>query len=125
MDTHTYSSSMEETRVSSEHFKRTIDNAGFSEPALKRPLDILISSTMLLFSAPVSLLIAAAIKLEDGGPIFYRQRRWGRFGKPFTVLKFRTMIPDADKKFGLLHAKVNDQRITRVGKILRGAGLDE
>lgn len=125
MDTHTYSSSIEETSVSSKHLKQKVSQAVFSEPALKRPLDLLISFMMLLFSAPISMLIAAAIKLEDGGPIFYRQRRWGRFGKQFTVLKFRTMVPDADKKFGLLQAKVNDRRITRVGKILRGAGLDE
>src|SRR5262245_24490645 len=52
-------------------------------PLLKRPLDILISSIMLLLSAPVSLFIAIAIKLEDGGPVFYRQKRWGRFGKTF------------------------------------------
>jgi len=94
-------------------------------PLLKRPLDILISSIMLLLSAPVSLFIAIAIKLEDGGPVFYRQKRWGRFGKTFMVLKFRTMIPDADKIFGLKQAKENDRRITRVGRILRATGLDE
>ena len=48
------------------------------EPLLKRPLDVTLSSLMLILSAPVSLLIALAIKLEDGGPIFYRQERWGR-----------------------------------------------
>lgn len=95
------------------------------EPLLKRPLDLLLSSGMLLASAPVSMLVALAIKLEDGGPVFYRQERWGRFGEKFTVLKFRTMIPDADKKFGLKQAGVNDHRITRVGRILRAAGLDE
>jgi lipopolysaccharide/colanic/teichoic acid biosynthesis glycosyltransferase len=66
-----------------------------------------------------------AIKLEDGGPVFYRQQRWGRFGKKFMVFKFRTMIPDADKKFGLKQAKENDQRVTRIGRILRATGLDE
>src|SRR5262245_31237254 len=95
------------------------------EPFLKRPLDVIISSVMLLLSAPVSGIIAFAIKLEDGGPVFYRQQRWGRFGKKFMVLKFRTMIPDADIKFGLKQAKENDQRITRVGRILRATGLDE
>lgn len=125
MDTHTFSSAMEETSVSSPSNAKTDDAQEFNEPFLKRPLDILISTAMLVASAPVTLLIAAAIKLEDGGPVFYRQRRWGRFGKQFTVLKFRTMIPDADQKFGLRPAKVNDQRITRVGKTLRAAGLDE
>ena len=97
----------------------------FREPLLKRWLDIIISLTMLLFSIPICLLIAIAIKLEDGGPVFYRQERWGRFGKKFMVFKFRTMIPDADKKYGLRQAKENDHRITRVGRILRAAGLDE
>jgi lipopolysaccharide/colanic/teichoic acid biosynthesis glycosyltransferase len=95
------------------------------EPLLKRPLDLFLSSFMLLLSAPVSILIAIAIKLEDGGPVFYRQKRWGREGKSFTVFKYRTMIPDADQKFGLQQAGVNDRRITRVGRILRATGLDE
>jgi lipopolysaccharide/colanic/teichoic acid biosynthesis glycosyltransferase len=80
---------------------------------------------MLLMSAPISILVAIAIKLEDGGPVFYRQQRWGRWGKRFTVFKFRTMVPDADKKFGLKQASVNDHRITRVGRILRATGFDE
>jgi lipopolysaccharide/colanic/teichoic acid biosynthesis glycosyltransferase len=100
-------------------------NSKCPEPLLKRPLDIIISSIMLLLSAPVSFFIAIAIKLEDGGPVFYRQERWGRFGKKFMVLKFRTMIPEADKKFGLKQAKENDHRITRAGRILRATGLDE
>lgn len=80
---------------------------------------------MLLLSSPLSILVAIAIKLGDGGPVFYRQQRWGRFGKPFSVLKFRTMIADADQKFGLKQAEENDQRITRVGRWLRATGLDE
>jgi len=100
-------------------------NKQHRDPLLKRPLDILISSIMILLSAPVSCFIAFAIKLEDGGPVFYRQERWGRYGKKFMVFKFRTMIPDADIKFGLKQAKENDQRITRVGRILRATGLDE
>lgn len=95
------------------------------EPHLKRPLDFTLASIMLLCSAPVSLLIAAAIKLEDGGPVFYRQERWGRGGKRFRVYKFRTMAPDSDQKFGVQQAKQNDDRITRVGRRLRAMGLDE
>ncbi len=95
------------------------------EPLLKRPLDVALSLLMLLVSAPVSILVAIVIKLEDGGPVFYRQQRWGRFGKRFSVLKFRTMIADADQKFGLKQAVENDQRVTRVGRILRATGLDE
>jgi lipopolysaccharide/colanic/teichoic acid biosynthesis glycosyltransferase len=97
----------------------------FREPLLKRSLDFVMSSAMILASIPFSLLIAIIIKLEDRGPIFYRQERWGRFGRKFMVLKFRTMIPDADKKFGLRQATENDHRITRVGRFLRAAGLDE
>ena len=71
------------------------------EPLLKRPLDIVLSLLMLIPSLPVSIVIALAIKLEDGGPVFYRQERWGRGGKRFWAYKFRTMVPDADKEFGV------------------------
>jgi lipopolysaccharide/colanic/teichoic acid biosynthesis glycosyltransferase len=80
---------------------------------------------MFPFFILITLAIAILIKLEDRGPIFYRQERWGRYGKRFMVFKFRTMIPDSDKKYGLKQAKVNDHRITRVGRYLRAAGLDE
>jgi len=134
MDTQTHPTPVDETTVLSDQvvIRIKIDSKfpappekEFREPLLKRPLDVLISLTMLLMSVPLSLLVAIAIKLEDGGPVFYRQWRWGRFGKKFTVLKFRTMIPDSDKKFGLRQAKENDQRITSVGRILRGCGMDE
>ncbi len=95
------------------------------EPVLKRPLDVVLSTLMLLFSTPVSLLIALAIKLEDGGPIFYRQERWGRGGTRFRAYKFRTMVPHSDRVFGIKQATENDARITRVGRILRSMGLDE
>lgn len=95
------------------------------EPWLKRPLDITLSSLMLIVSAPVWLLIALAIKLEDGGPVFYFQERWGRGGATFKVRKFRTMIPDSDKRYGILQARANDNRITRVGTFLRATGMDE
>ena len=80
---------------------------------------------MLVLSIPVFLPIALAIKLEDGGPIFYRQERWGKGGARFRVYKFRTMLPEADQRFGLKQAGENDHRITRVGRILRAMGLDE
>ena len=95
------------------------------EPWLKRPLDVTLSSLMLILSAPVSLLIALAIKLEDGGPIFYRQERWGRGGARFKAYKFRTMVPHSDRVFGIKQATENDTRITRVGSVLRAMGLDE
>jgi lipopolysaccharide/colanic/teichoic acid biosynthesis glycosyltransferase len=95
------------------------------EPLLKRPLDVALSTLMLILSAPVSLLIALAIKLEDGGPIFYRQERWGRGGTRFRAFKFRTMVPHSDQVFGIKQATENDSRITRVGRVLRAMGLDE
>ena len=95
------------------------------EPLLKRPLDLVLASIGLLLSAPLWALIALAIKLEDGGPVFYMQRRWGRQQQIFLVRKFRTMIPDADKRFGIKQAREHDGRITRVGGFLRACGMDE
>jgi lipopolysaccharide/colanic/teichoic acid biosynthesis glycosyltransferase len=92
---------------------------------LKRLLDICLSSLMLAVSAPVSLIIALAIKLEDGGPVFYRQERWGWKGRKFKAFKFRTMVPDSDRLYGIRPAEENDPRITRVGRVLRNMGLDE
>jgi len=95
------------------------------EPFLKRPLDIILSTFMLIVSLPVSVLIALAIKLEDCGSILYRQERWGRNGSHFRAYKFRTMAANSDQDFGIKQAKENDPRITRVGLVLRSTGLDE
>src|ERR687885_207904 len=89
------------------------------EPLLKRPFDILLSGLMLAISAPFWAVIALAIKVEDGGPVFYRQERWGRGQTRFHVLKFRTMVPDADRHGVVRQAAANDHRITRVGRLLR------
>ena len=83
------------------------DTARVRESFLKRPLDILLSLSMMLLSMPIWLLIALAIKLEDGGPAFYRQERWGRNGKRFRAYKFRTMVPNSDQEFGIIQAKEN------------------
>lgn len=96
-----------------------------SEPLLKRPLDFILASIGLLLSAPLWVIIALAIKLEDGGPMLYTQERWGRGGSKFRVRKFRTMVPNSDQEFGLKQATENDHRITRVGRLLRATGLDE
>lgn len=95
------------------------------EPLLKRPFDFVVSGIGLILSAPLWAIIALAIKLDDGGPIFYEQERWGRDGRTFRVRKFRTMIADADAKFGARPAQHNDTRITRPGRWLRASGLDE
>jgi lipopolysaccharide/colanic/teichoic acid biosynthesis glycosyltransferase len=75
------------------------------EPFLKRPLDVILSTIMIILSLPVSVPIGLAIRLEDGGPIFYRQERWGRGGSRFRAYKFRTMIASSDKEFGLKQAR--------------------
>jgi lipopolysaccharide/colanic/teichoic acid biosynthesis glycosyltransferase len=92
---------------------------------MKRPLDVILSFIMIILSLPVSLPIALAIKLEDGGPVFYRQERWGRNGTRFRAYKFRTMVADSDTVFGIRQATENDSRITRTGRLLRAMGLDE
>lgn len=92
------------------------------EPLLKRPLDVALATAMIVMTLPLWMIIAMAIKVEDGGPIFFRQERWGRGGHSFWVYKFRSMVPNADRH---RQAAVNDRRITRVGKVLRAMGLDE
>ena len=95
------------------------------EPFLKRPLDSILSILMMIFSVPASLPLALVIKLEDGGPVFYNQERWGRGGTRFRAYKFRTMVANSDEEFGLTQASENDPRVTKVGQILRAIGLDE
>ena len=91
---------------------------------VKRITDILISGVGLIVFSPIMLLEALAIKLEDGGPVFFRQPRVTKGGKQFNVLKFRTMIVDADKYKKRL-ASQNDDRITKVGRVLRKLRIDE
>ena len=91
----------------------------------KRVLDFTLASVALVVSAPVWLALALAIKLDDSGPVFYKQMRWGRHKRPFQVFKFRSMVADADKRFGAVQAGENDPRFTRVGRFLRATSLDE
>ena len=91
----------------------------------KRALDTLLAGVGLLSSSPLCGLIALAIKLEDRGPIFYGQDRVGKGGKVFQVLKFRSMVPDAEGAVGPLQSAHGDARVTRVGRFLRATALDE
>jgi lipopolysaccharide/colanic/teichoic acid biosynthesis glycosyltransferase len=91
----------------------------------KRMLDVLLSGTGLVLSAPLWVLGAMAIKLEDGGPVFYSQDRVGHGGRHFRVLKFRSMIHNADAKVGALQASAHDPRVTRVGRFMRATAFDE
>ena len=96
-----------------------------AERVVKRAMDIFLSAIVLLVLSPLMLLIAAAIKLEDGGPVFFRQKRLTRNGREFDILKFRSMVVDAEKYAGAVLATDNDPRITRVGRIIRPFRLDE
>lgn len=92
--------------------------------ALSRAIDVCFSVAGLLIAAPVLLLAAAAIKLDSRGPLLYRQERTGRYGRPFHVVKLRTMREDAEKD-GPTFTAQGDSRVTRVGHILRMTRLDE
>ncbi len=94
-------------------------------PPAKRALDIVLSGLGLIGSAPLWALLALAIKLEDGGAVFYRQERAGEGGSPFHALKFRSMIPDAEAKVGAAQAREHDPRVTRVGRLMRATAMDE
>ena len=94
-------------------------------PPAKRALDVMLSGTGLVCSSPLWLLIALAIKAEDGGPIFYSQDRAGEGGRVFRAWKFRSMIPDAERHVGALQAVENDPRVTRVGRLMRATAMDE
>ncbi|MEO6239604.1 MAG: sugar transferase [Vicinamibacterales bacterium] len=92
---------------------------------LKRVFDCLLAGAGLAASAPLWLVFAAAIKLEDGGPVFFRQERVGRGGGVFMAFKFRSMRPDAESGVGAIQAAANDPRVTRVGRFMRATAMDE
>ena len=91
----------------------------------KRLLDLLVSSFAILFSAPLMLAIAIAIKTDSPGPVFYRQSRIGLNNKEFDVYKFRSMHNDAEKNTGATLATKNDNRLTKVGEFIRKTRIDE
>lgn len=120
----------------------TVDDARLQDAlylAAKRTLDIVVAATLLLLLLPVFIVVGLAIKLDSRGPVFYRAQRIGRFGRSFTVLKFRSMRADADPSAhaafirSLLKETTTcavykvpaDRRITRVGAALRRTSLDE
>ena len=92
---------------------------------VKRTLDIGISAAALVALSPLFAVIAAAIRLSDRGPVFYRQRRMGLDGRPFDILKFRSMVVDAEERSGPTWASEDDARRTGVGAFLRRWSLDE
>lgn len=102
---------------------------------VKRLLDVLVSALMLVFLSPVFLVTALAIKLDNPGPVFFKQTRVGKWGRLFTMYKFRSMIVGADKmkeqlldqdeSGGVTFKMKHDPRITRTGRIIRKLSLDE
>ena len=93
--------------------------------AVKRTIDVVVAVVVLVLTAPLSVLVALLVKLEDGGPVIFSQRRVGRHGVPFTLHKFRSMRVDAEAETGPTWARANDPRVTRVGRWLRSLGIDE
>lgn len=100
---------------------RILSNA---EVFLKRAFDISVSLATMALLSPMYLGLALAVRLDSKGPIFYRQERIGKWGKPFKIIKFRTMRTDAEK-FGPALSQENDPRVTKVGRFLRKTRLDE
>lgn len=95
-----------------------------AERSAKRAVDLLAASFGLIVLSPVMLLIAILIKLDSPGPVLYRGVRAGRYGVPFRILKFRTMVTDAESLGGPTTG-TNDPRVTRIGRLLRRTKLDE
>ena len=91
----------------------------------KRLFDIVFSLLAIIIFSPIMLIIALAIKIDDGGPIFFRQDRVTNDGKVFSILKFRSMIVNAEKNGEVIPATDHDPRITRVGRVIRAIRVDE
>ncbi|MGN0793736.1 MAG: sugar transferase [Aristaeellaceae bacterium] len=91
---------------------------------LKRMADVLVSALLLVLLSPVFLLLAAAIRLDSPGPVFFRQVRVTQYGREFRIFKFRTMVSGADR-LGSLVTIGGDSRVTRVGRLIRRCRLDE
>jgi exopolysaccharide biosynthesis polyprenyl glycosylphosphotransferase len=92
---------------------------------LKRGLDLLLAGVGLLLAIPLLIVIAVAVRLSGPGPVLFRQLRLGEGGRTFTLVKFRTMIDGAEKPGEAVWAHANDARVTRLGRLLRKARLDE
>ncbi|MCQ2181887.1 MAG: sugar transferase [Bacteroidales bacterium] len=95
------------------------------ERSAKRLSDLLVSTILIVFFSPLMLVIVLIIIINDGKPAIFRQERIGRFGRPFNILKFRTMNLDAEKSGPVLYGGDDDPRLTKVGKFLRKHHLDE
>ena len=97
----------------------------FDQRFWKRCIDLLISVPLFILASPFMLLVALAIKIGDGGPVFYHQTRCTKDNRQVSILKFRSMVVDAEKDGEAVLAKENDNRITPVGRVIRATRLDE
>lgn len=104
-----------------------VNNFGPSQldKIVKRGFDIFFALVFLVITSPIFLITAIAIKLQDGGPAFYKQIRLTQYGRPFEIIKFRSMRMDAEKEGHAMLAKEHDDRITRVGRFIRSCRIDE
>ena len=93
--------------------------------ATKRAADVIVSAATLILLAPALAVIAAVVRLSDGGSVLYRQTRVGLDGHRFTIIKFRTMLEQAERDLGAIWSVPNDPRCTRIGYYLRRSGFDE
>lgn len=102
-----------------------VSSLSIEQRFVKRLLDLFISLVGVIVASPFMVICALAVKLCDRGPVFYKQKRITENGREFSVLKFRTMIVDAEKQSGSVWAAKDDDRITTVGRMLRKLRLDE
>lgn len=107
------------------YLSRNYDGLAWDQRFVKRLVDVVISGLLLLITCPFFLIIAAAIKCTDHGPVFFTQQRLTLNGQEFPIYKFRTMVVDAEKKSGPVKAGDHDPRILPVGRFLRATRLDE
>lgn len=98
---------------------------GIARDVIKRLFDLLVSGTFLLITLPLMLLTGLLIRLESRGPVFYTQERVGQYGKTFTIYKFRSMYTNAEKDGRPVWASQNDDRTTRIGRLIRRLRIDE
>jgi len=98
---------------------------GVYNRVVKRILDIVLAALALILLSPLLLLTMLAIKLNSKGPVFFKQTRLGRGGKEFKIIKFRTMVVNAEHIGSGVYSNDDDPRVTKVGKILRKTSIDE
>lgn len=101
------------------------DGMNAFEREVKRWFDFIFALIFLILSSPLFLVCYIVIKRDDNGPVFYKQERIGRFGRPFTIYKFRSMIVNAEENGPELYNATEDKRLTKAGKFLRSHHLDE